>query len=137
MRVLLITRSFVVHEGKVLLIKRSSTNKHNPGLWECPGGKVEEQDIWISRIREIMEETKLLAEPSSLISYVDRKIIVDGKFAGTLCLRIFSVMRLVNGEVRLSPEHESFVWTSYGEMFSYKLTTEVMRAAIVLREYLK
>jgi len=139
MKIVLVTRSFVVDEGKrSLLIKRVSTDRHNPGLWECPGGKVEEQDLWISRMREVAEETGLLAEPSSPLSYIYSEIIGKGKHKGSLCVCIFSVMRAIGGEeIRLKKdEHNGFAWLSYDEMLSYDLTPETRRAAVVLREYL-
>ena len=48
----------ILHAGKVLLMKRSETSKKFPGYWIGPGGKVDEDEDYLSAaIREVREET--------------------------------------------------------------------------------
>ncbi|MFA6278955.1 MAG: NUDIX domain-containing protein [Candidatus Paceibacterota bacterium] len=139
-RFMLVARSFVIKNGKLLLIRRVESDSHNPGLWECPGGKIDERHGFpYGRMLEVMEETGLLVEPVSRISYVENYVIPDGKHAGTSCLRVFSLMRPKNeyAEVELNErEHDSFVWVTYPEMLKYDLTPEVRNAAKALSDYL-
>jgi len=130
----------VIKKGRILLIRRISTDNHNPGLWECPGGKIDEgQGFPYGRMREVVEETGLLVEPKSRISYVENFTIPDGNHAGTSCLRVFSLMRPKNEytEVELNErEHDNFAWVTYEEMLKYDLTPETRNAAVALSEHL-
>lgn len=67
----------VVHEGKVLVARRSP-DAHLGGLWEFPGGRVESgEDVVAAARRELREETGLYAseiEPlvTAVYDYPDR-----------------------------------------------------------------
>lgn len=91
--------------GECLLIKRSMNSKGNPGKWDFPGGKVDaRENIEQGLLREVREETGLnislqrilgAAEsesPSKRVAY----LIFEG--------------RLKSGQVRLSSEHDDFIW---------------------------
>ncbi len=58
----IVVNALVVKNNKVLLAKRSMREKHVPGLWSPPGGKVEETGVSWNALqktakREVMEET--------------------------------------------------------------------------------
>ena len=54
-------KSFIVHDDKVLILKRSPDDVHKPGIWEIPGGRLElGEDPRIGLKREIEEETGLI-----------------------------------------------------------------------------
>jgi 8-oxo-dGTP diphosphatase len=47
-------------DGKILILKRSTDSKTNPGKWELPGGKVNQDESFDhALIREVYEETNL------------------------------------------------------------------------------
>ena len=47
-------------DGKILILKRSTDSKTNPGKWELPGGKVDQGESFDhALIREVYEETNL------------------------------------------------------------------------------
>ena len=59
-----------VHDGAVLLIKRPRDEKHYPGIWAFPGGKVEHDETLIETLqRELDEETGLT--PTGRICFLD------------------------------------------------------------------
>jgi 8-oxo-dGTP diphosphatase len=59
-----------VHDGSVLLIKRPAHEKHYPGKWAFPGGKVElDETLMETLVRELEEETSL--EPAGEICFLD------------------------------------------------------------------
>jgi 8-oxo-dGTP diphosphatase len=56
--VVLGTETSVVHDGKVLMHKRSKNKKRFPGWWVGPGGHIDEnEDALTAAIREVKEET--------------------------------------------------------------------------------
>ncbi len=134
-RVVLVNRCFVKREdSKLLIIKRSPTDKHNATKWEVPGGKVDEgQDLVHAQEREVMEETGLLVEPTERLVFVDSYLIGDGQYAGLPYVTLFSITKIIGGNIALSDEHTDHAWVDYDEMLTYNLTQQVRKAAIVLR----
>lgn len=60
----------IVHEGKVLLLKRSLKEEFLPGLIELPSGKVEDGETLASALpREVLEETNLTVK--TIDTYLD------------------------------------------------------------------
>lgn len=56
---LLVTAAIISHQGKILLTQRPHTKQHG-GLWEFPGGKLEENESPICGLkRELREEIGL------------------------------------------------------------------------------
>lgn len=72
--------------GKVLLVKRSLSDKHFPGYWAFPGGRVNSYEtLTAAAIRECAEETNL--KSAGKIFYVDSYLI--GKRIGVhFCLEV-------------------------------------------------
>ena len=139
-RFMFVSRCFIGKNGKWLLVRRADTDSHHAGLWECPGGKIEEErGFGFGRVREVAEETGLIVEPVTKISYVEQFQVHDGPYAGVSGLRIFSIMKPLDEykEVELDErEHDTFAWVTYPEMIKYDLTPEVRAAAEALSEYL-
>lgn len=134
-QVLLVSRAFIRRrDGRILLVQRARTDRHHPGLWECPGGKLDQgQDLSHALEREVMEETGYLAEPDNPLVFIDDYVIGDGPYAGLTYVVIFGIGRLVGGKEKLSEEHDDSAWVTYDEMLDYELTPEVRKAAIRLK----
>ena len=50
-------KAFIVHEERLLLVRKSSDDPHNPGLWEVPGGRMDfGEQIDEHLAREVREE---------------------------------------------------------------------------------
>lgn len=98
-------------KGRYLLLRRSSKSKNNPGRWDLPGGKVDPgEDFEEALRREVYEETGLIIQlirvvgaseseaPIQRIAY----LIMEGNKKG--------------GDLRLSEEHEDFIWVGREEL---------------------
>lgn len=128
-RVVLVNRCVIEDDGKILLVKRSAHDANNPGLWEVPGGKLDNgQNLLDALKREVAEETGLDVEPTSPLAYTVSFLITDGKYAGMPYVALFSLAKIVSGSVKISDEHEDFVWCSYGDCYNYELTNETREA---------
>lgn len=48
-------------DGTILVLKRSETDDHKPGVWETPGGGMDREETPQEALaREIMEETGMM-----------------------------------------------------------------------------
>ncbi len=98
---------YVYRQGKFLLLKRSTA----PHLWAPPGGRLQpDEDPVQGLVREVKEETGL-----------DIEVLMPantwfGRFRGNYLLSIDYLVRVLGGTVRLSHEHEAFVWVSVEEL---------------------
>lgn len=112
----------LVHEGKIVLIKRG--NEPSRGKWTIPGGLVElaespEQAV----IRETKEETCLDAENPSLIDVVSN---VDLDEKGRVKYHYVIIDYLVHvkgGTIKAASDAVDLRWVPFDEVENYDLTT--------------
>jgi 8-oxo-dGTP diphosphatase len=99
-------KAFVVHDGKLLIVKREPKNVQTPGIWEIPGGRLEiGEDPMEGVKREMLEETGLSVEvvmPFS-VRHFTRK---DGQ----VITMIIFLCKSVDDKIKLSEEHTHFEW---------------------------
>lgn len=107
-----VTCAVIWFEGKILCAKRSATMSQ-PGLWEFPGGKVEQGELPEDcLIREILEELNILiriviAMSPNEFSYSHEKTI---RLLPFLCTWESGLIQLL--------EHEEVRWLTKEELFS-------------------
>jgi 8-oxo-dGTP diphosphatase len=124
------TKSVIVKDGKILLIKRSSYDSYRAGEWDLPGGRLEkDEELFAGHKREVMEETGLAIDILRPIRMwtVDRP---DGKHAG-----LTFASKYISGSVVLSNEHTEHKWVEPKEIHMMDaaawIKEEVTRAAIM------
>jgi len=101
----LVARTAIQNDyGRLLLLQRSHQDNHNPGLWEFPGGKVDSLEEE-HQARELLEETGLSVEALSDPMLIEKRPIMDGKYAGRDYMMYCRLGRMVAGELKLSDEH--------------------------------
>lgn len=107
----LAAKGFIVEKGKLLILKRSDYTKQMPGIWELPGGRLEQGEDPLEGVqREVLEETGLEIEVLNPLT-VRHFTRVDGQ---VITLIIF-VCRAKTKQVKLSNEHTEFAWVSVSE----------------------
>lgn len=58
---------YVMHQGKLLMHRRSKNKKHFPGYFIGPGGHIDEgEDVAVAACREVEEETGIVVQPTSM-----------------------------------------------------------------------
>ncbi len=132
-RVLLVNRCMILDDiNKTLLLKRSPLNRHDPGKWEFPGGKLDEgQDISHALEREVLEETGLLVQQSTRLFYVESEMIMDGPYAGLPYVVLIGTGKLIGGKLRLSDEHDDYAWTTPEKAFDFDLKSEIRKSLAI------
>ena len=111
--------SFIVNDNKLLLIKRTSDNKHFANAWEIPGGRLEIGEDPIQGVkREVKEEVGIDIEilyPLSIKHFV--------RDDGQTITKLNFLCKALNSNVKLSDEHSVFEWVPL-EKCKDKLVTQ-------------
>jgi 8-oxo-dGTP diphosphatase len=107
----------VVHEGRVLLVRRGS--EPLKGHWTLPGGVLEVGETLVEGVvREVREETGLLVEPLELVELLDRihregsRVRYHYVIADYLC-------RVTGGELRAASDADAVRWVERAEWNSH------------------
>ena len=127
-------RGILMNKGKLLLLKRSLSDKHLPGVWELPGGKLDEgQTLMQSLKREMKEETGLS------VSVIDKPIVLfekikSGRYKGFCYIQIVYEVKINRGIIRKSEEHDDIQWFSRKEIGRLKIRPEMKKIIVQIYE---
>lgn len=128
-----IQKAIVMHEGKMLLLKRSKTDVRRPLQWDLPGGLLDPGEDLIEGVsREVQEEAGLtLNSPKVVFSQNGIREWKDTDGAHkTNNVWIYYAGKVTNDDVTLSFEHSEYVWVTIQdaiEMIEYDLQIDALR----------
>lgn len=126
LKILIVARSVVIKDKKILILKRCGSAGHDAGKWEFPGGKLDRQeDLFLALKREILEETGLQVELKDKVFHVGSEIISEGKYKDFTYIEICGIANIVGGQLKISEEHDDMAWVSFEEIKDYELKEEV------------
>ena len=116
-------------DGKILVLKRSNKDDHNPGVWETVGGGMDREETPQAALkREVLEETGLevtLVGPFNVFTFK--------KDTGEFKVGITFLCEYLSGDVVLSDDHYEYRWINpkeFSEMESVpSLHAEIARYA--------
>lgn len=101
--------------NKYLLLRRKS-NQNYAGTWELPGGKLESlETIADSTVREVFEETGLVAVVDKHISHISTHIAREGKYTGCTFLNLIYAGTIIAGKIKLT-DHDKYGWFTKDEI---------------------
>lgn len=128
----------LVHEGKVLLVKRSLDSATRPGAWDLPGGNAEwpeatetVRDVHVRDvIREVAEETSVTITTEQLPE--ENMVLFFTYFEPEKQLYSFGAGWYVAldasfdpGSIVLSNEHTEYAWVTLEELDAYDFAEPV------------
>jgi ADP-ribose pyrophosphatase YjhB (NUDIX family) len=103
----------VVHEGRVLLVRRG--NEPLKGHWTLPGGLLELGESVVEGIaRETREETGLVVEPLELVELIDRIHREAGRVRYHYVIADY-LCRVTGGELRAASDADQVRWVERAE----------------------
>lgn len=107
----------IIKNGKILILKRSSTDQWMPEHYGLPGGKLDSGENTLEAVcRECKEEANLNISPKDLIFLP--KVSKNNEHA-FFCTTKFS------GELKLDFEHDDFQWIKPKELSKYKIVPDL------------
>lgn len=116
------TKAFIVHQGKVLLVRESSkyTDGSNAGSYDVVGGRVTPGERFDeSLLREIREETGLTVRIGRPFFVNELRPVVRGEqwhVIGT-----FFECFADSSEVILSSDHSEYIWINPADFAEYPI----------------
>ncbi|KAK1489552.1 hypothetical protein CABS01_12703 [Colletotrichum abscissum] len=125
----------------ILLLKRNSDEKHYPGIFEIPGGKVDATDpnICDAIIREVIEETKMkvsdIATPLSHIGYTTEKLertpTGQEKIVKRHALQLSYVVTVEGTGFQVEKkEHSMGIWATRDSLNQIPITSEMKKLVL-------
>ena len=104
----------VIKKDNLFLVANRSFEANSPGIWEFPGGKVEEEETFASAlIREIEEELSLKIQVGNKITSIDLK--GSDKH---ISVHYFYAL-IVSGQITLNV-HSEFKWVERDQLSNFK-----------------
>ncbi|MDZ4676905.1 MAG: DUF3566 domain-containing protein [Oligoflexia bacterium] len=115
METLTVVAAIIEYKHRYLILRRAAS-KDNPGLWEFPGGKLQNGESLQQAIeREIFEELNVKATAGSLRGSCDT--LVDNKI-----IRLIGIDVVIENEPTEFRDHSELKWASWDELSTYPLT---------------
>ncbi len=103
-------------DNKILILKRSTDSKTNPGKWELPGGKVDQGESFDQAlIREVSEETGLKIALEHVVGVSEQNLHL------IRAVHIIMSGKITEGTLTLSHEHEGYAWVFFENLSEYEL----------------
>lgn len=110
-----VLKGLIVHQGKVLIVKRAPDDEVGAGTWEFVGGKLEfGENLEEALERETLEESGL--------NITIRKILYTSTFKTNPMRQVIFLVYLceaINTNVILSNEHTDYLWASTDQLRSF------------------
>ena len=104
----------VIKKNDSFLIANRSFEANSPGVWEFPGGKVEEKETFVSALkREIEEELSLKIQVGDKITSIDLKTSDKN-----ISVHYFYAL-ILSGQIILNV-HSEFKWVERNQLDSFK-----------------
>ena len=108
---------------EILVLRRHPKSRTNPhkwelpgGKWELPGGKVDPGEFFDEAlIREIKEETSLDGKIGDFCE------AVQDDYVHKRTVQIIMYLKNLKGEVKISDEHDDWMWASLDKNFQLLL----------------
>lgn len=131
-KVKFLQKAALVHEGKVLIMKRSDQAVSRPGGWDLPGGNAEwptltELTANVHRaeiVREVIEETgwsfdENIFSDENLVHFSTYFEPARPNYAFICGWRVLVPTGFDPSTIKLSPEHKEYKWISVAELDTY------------------
>jgi 8-oxo-dGTP diphosphatase len=113
-------KAFIRNHGRFLLLREGAADGTQIGKYQIPGGMIEPGESYMEGLlREVKEETGLSVRPIIPIMVDGWMPTIEG--VKHQIVAIFYLCDTDSEDVKLSHEHNDFVWVSPAELSSYEV----------------
>lgn len=86
-------KAVIIDRQRVLLVRKSGDDPHNPGKWELPGGRLKGSEaLDVQIVREVREETGFHVTPGAPINMWDWTMSWDGESVRVIAVARFCTL---------------------------------------------
>jgi 8-oxo-dGTP pyrophosphatase MutT (NUDIX family) len=118
-----VATSVLLHQGRILILKRSQKVGTYQGKWACASGYIEEGETpYETAIKEIGEELGLDHGDIELLKEGEVLLAQDGEHLWAIHPFLFEAK---NTNITLDWEHDEFRWISPGELENYSMVPKL------------
>lgn len=119
-------KALIKYGNKFLILREGASDGTVVGKYQIPGGMVEPgEDFMDALVREVREETGLDAKPSTPIMVDSWLTTIEG--VPYQIFGVFYLCEVSSDEVKLSDEHDDYVWITADEAGKYETTPQVKK----------
>jgi len=109
-----VTAGIIWRDNEFLITQRLNNDPTVPGLWEFPGGKLEDGETLEECLaRELKEELDIE------VSVGKQVFVNDHEYPNKVIRLIFFIVDYISGEIKLN-DHEDAKWISVAEIDAYE-----------------
>jgi len=136
-------KAFIVDAGKLLAVRRDSTDENQPCRWEVPGGRLEGgEGLDEHLIREVLEETSLTIKPGQPFFVWKWTIKQSGPSAPDTIVAVARLCSLEGGSLsdirRVADDHLDLMeWLPLEKLHTYDWIPNMLPVLDALRNQLK
>jgi 8-oxo-dGTP diphosphatase len=128
---LLLAAAIVVHSGRVLLVRRSMTERFLPGVWGVPCGKAEpDEQPHRAAIRELWEETGLEGKVVRQVGCSEFSSVWRGKHVRNVQSNFLVHLTGAPGPIRLPLPDQEARWV-LAEAVEYVMGLDEYNLAVI------
>ena len=129
-----VVTNFLLHEGKILILKRTLEHEYGKGKWCAITGFIERDETpYQASIREILEEVLINSEDLKLIKKGDTIEVPEEKENIIWIVHPF-LFKIKSDKVKLGREHKEYKWIKPEEInkFNYVVGLDKSMKAVDL-----
>jgi len=126
---------FLMHEGKILILKRSAKVRTMKGMWAGISGYLEVEDPFVQAIIEIREECGLLESQVNFLRRAEPMEARDVQLPNTVWIVYPYLFESSTKSVKLDWEHDDYAWIMPNNLGNYKTVPRLNDALEKLLEY--
>jgi 8-oxo-dGTP diphosphatase len=125
---------YIMHNGRLLIMRRSSRVGSYRGLWGVAAGHVEpeDRDLEERAFTEAMEETSISRDALTIVSAGDPFFVHEPRIKVSWHVHPF-LMESSTDEVRLDWEHTEFRWISPERLGGFDTVPDLEKAFLSLK----
>jgi 8-oxo-dGTP diphosphatase len=132
MKTVVLVGAAVIHEGRILLLKRLETKRFLPGYYDVPGGKLEEgEEPNTAVLRELKEETGLVGRIIRPYNVWHSILDIGGDKEHIIEVDYLVEVKDTNGIVLSRTEFSEYIWAdrhSIPEKITPELKGTILKA---------
>lgn len=119
---------FLIHEGKILLLKRSPKVRTMKGMWGGISGYLENENPLVQALKEIREESGLLESQVDLLRSAEPLEARDTQVPNIVWIVHPYLFQSTTQSIKIDWEHDEYKWITPHDLEKYRTVPKLKDA---------